>query len=35
MAHLGIVLWLGLSIPGVLADWLSQATRLIAGSAPL
>ncbi|MDD2770147.1 MAG: hydrogenase 4 subunit F [Methylococcus sp.] len=35
MAHLGIVLWLGLSIPGVLADWFSQATRLIAGSAPL
>lgn len=35
MAHLAIVLWLGLSIPGVLADWFSQATRLIAGSAPL
>jgi hydrogenase-4 component F len=35
MAHLGIVLWLGISIPGVLADWFNQATRLIAGSAPL
>ncbi|WP_020562203.1 hydrogenase 4 subunit F [Methylosarcina fibrata] len=35
MIHLGLVLWLGLAIPGFLADWFSQATVLIAGSAPL
>jgi hydrogenase-4 component F len=34
-AHLVLVLWLGLAIPGVLADWFSQATQLIAGSSPL
>jgi hydrogenase-4 component F len=30
-AHLGIVLWLGLSIPGFLWRWLDRATELIAG----
>ncbi|MGJ0490905.1 hydrogenase 4 subunit F [Methylobacter sp.] len=35
MIHLGLVLWLGLAIPGFLADWFSQATILISGSAPL
>ncbi|MGJ0431340.1 hydrogenase 4 subunit F [Methylobacter sp.] len=35
MIHLGLVLWLGLAIPGFLADWFSQATVLISGSAPL
>jgi hydrogenase-4 component F len=35
MIHLGLVLWLGLAIPGFLADWFSQATLLISGSAPL
>jgi hydrogenase-4 component F len=34
-AHLALVLWLGLAIPGGLADWFNQATALIAGSAPL
>lgn len=29
--HLGLVLWLGLSIPDFLARWLDQATQLIAG----
>ena len=29
--HLGLVLWLGLSIPGFLARWLDRATELIAG----
>ncbi|NOT12228.1 MAG: hydrogenase 4 subunit F [Methylococcaceae bacterium] len=33
--HLALVLWLGLTIPGFLANWFSQATTLIAGSAPL
>ena len=33
--HLGLVLWLGLSIPGFLAHWFSQATVLISGSTPL
>lgn len=33
--HLALVLWLGLSIPGFLAHWFSQATQLISGSAPL
>ncbi|MGZ8096296.1 MAG: hydrogenase 4 subunit F [Methylosarcina sp.] len=35
MIHLGLVLWLGLAIPEFLANWFSQATILIAGSAPL
>jgi hydrogenase-4 component F len=30
--HLGLVLWLGLSIPDFLAQWLDRATALIAGS---
>lgn len=30
--HLSLVLWLGLSIPPILARWFDQATRLIAGS---
>ncbi len=30
--HLGLVLWLGLSIPGFLARWLDRATGLIAGA---
>ena len=29
--HLGLVLWLGLAIPGFLARWLDAATRLITG----
>ncbi len=29
--HLGLVLWLGLSIPGFLARWLDRATELITG----
>jgi len=33
--HLALVLWLGLSIPGFLANWFSQATLLISGSLPL
>ena len=32
MAHLGLVLWLGIAIPGVLAHWLDRATFLISGS---
>jgi len=35
MVQLAFVLWLGLAIPGFLADWFNQATKLIAGSAPL
>ncbi|OQK18596.1 hydrogenase 4 subunit F [Methyloprofundus sedimenti] len=35
MIHLVIVLWLGLAIPNFLADWFTQATILISGSAPL
>lgn len=31
LIHLLIVLWLGLAIPGVLAEWFNQATALIAG----
>jgi hydrogenase-4 component F len=31
-AHLALVLWLGLAIPGFLAQWLSQATLLITGA---
>jgi hydrogenase-4 component F len=30
--HLGLVLWLGLAIPGYLAHWLDRATQLITGS---
>ncbi len=30
--HLGLVLWLGLAIPGFLAAWLDRATGLITGS---
>ena len=30
--HLGLVLWLGLSIPAFLAQWFDEATRLISGS---
>jgi hydrogenase-4 component F len=33
--QLAMVLWLGLSIPGFLARWFDQATRLIAGSGVL
>jgi len=33
--HLALVLWMGLAIPGFLADWFGQATTLIAGSSPL
>jgi hydrogenase-4 component F len=29
--HLGLVLWLGLSIPVFLAEWFDEATRLISG----
>jgi hydrogenase-4 component F len=32
LVHLGLVLWLGVSIPLALSRWLDQATRLIAGS---
>jgi hydrogenase-4 component F len=31
-AHLALVLWLGLAIPGFLAVWLDRATQLIAGA---
>jgi hydrogenase-4 component F len=30
--HLGLVLWLGIAIPGFLSHWLDQATRLIAAT---
>ncbi len=30
--HLGLVLWLGLAIPGFLSRWLDRATQLIAGA---
>ena len=30
--HLSLVLWLGLAIPGFLARWFDEATRLISGS---
>jgi hydrogenase-4 component F len=33
--HLGLVLWLGLAIPGLLAQWLNRATQLITGSSLL
>lgn len=32
LVHLGLVLWLGLAIPEVLADWLDRATHLITGA---
>lgn len=32
LIHLGLVLWLGVSIPGFLARWLDRATDLIAGA---
>jgi hydrogenase-4 component F len=35
MVHLALVLWLGLSIPNVLARWFEQATLLISGSSVL
>ena len=35
MIHLALVLWLGLAIPGFLAGWFSEATRLISGSSLL
>jgi hydrogenase-4 component F len=35
MIHLALVLWLGLSIPGFLGNWFSQATQLISGAPPL
>jgi len=35
IVHLALVLWMGLAIPGFLANWYSQATLLISGSAPL
>ncbi|MGR8931622.1 MAG: hydrogenase 4 subunit F [Gammaproteobacteria bacterium] len=35
MIHLALVLWLGLAIPGFLANWFNQATLLISGSMPL
>jgi hydrogenase-4 component F len=33
--HLGLVLWLGLAMPGFLADWLNRATQLITGASLL
>ena len=35
MVHLGLVLWLGISIPLFLSHWFEQATQLISGSLPL
>ncbi len=32
LIHLGLVLWLGLSIPAFLAGWLDRATQLITGA---
>jgi hydrogenase-4 component F len=32
LLHLGLVLWLGISIPLFLAHWLDRATQLIAGA---
>jgi hydrogenase-4 component F len=29
--HLFLVLWLGIAIPGVLVDWLNQATIMVVG----
>ena len=31
LVHLGLVLWLGVSIPAFLAGWLDRATGLITG----
>jgi hydrogenase-4 component F len=33
--HLALVLWLGIAIPGVLAQWLNQATIMLAGKGVL
>jgi hydrogenase-4 component F len=33
--HLGLVLWLGISIPTVLAQWLNQATVMLVGKGVL
>ena len=35
VVHLGLVLLLGLAIPGLLAEWLNRATQLITGSSLL
>jgi len=35
VAHLALVLWFGLAIPGFLARWFEQATLLISGASPL
>lgn len=35
MAHLVLVLWLGLAVPGVLPNRFGQAAQAIAGSSPL
>jgi hydrogenase-4 component F len=35
MVQLAFVLWLGLAIPGFLADWFNEATKLISGKLPL
>jgi len=35
IVHLALVLWLGISIPTVLADWLNQATIMIVGKGVL
>src|SRR5581483_6791416 len=32
LAHMVLLLWLGLAMPGFLADWFKQATVLITGS---
>jgi len=33
--HLLLVLWLGIAIPGVLVDWLNQATIMVVGEGVL
>jgi len=35
LLHLALVIWLGISIPTVLADWLNQATIMIIGKGVL
>jgi len=35
MVQLAFVLWLGLAIPGFLADWFNEATKLISGRLPV
>jgi len=35
MVQLAFVLWLGLAIPGFLADWFNEATKLISGKLPV